>query len=71
MPTIPWIYDPETLHFRPSNPKTKMSDEEEFGMGAGGPMVVEVKGRSRTPRSSRSPAHNHADSDDYSEDEGW
>nr|XP_022304163.1 tetratricopeptide repeat protein 23-like [Crassostrea virginica] len=48
-----------------------MSDEEEFGMGAGGPMVVEVKGRSRTPRSSRSPAHNHADSDDYSEDEGW
>lgn len=48
-----------------------MSDEEEFGIGAGGPMVVEVKGRSRTPGSSRSPRRHHNDSDEYSEEEGW
>lgn len=48
-----------------------MSDEEEFGFGVGGPMVVEVKGRSRTPGSSRSPRRHHNDSDEYSEEEGW
>ncbi|XP_048750115.2 tetratricopeptide repeat protein 23-like [Ostrea edulis] len=52
-----------------------MSDEEELGFGAGGPMVVEVKGRNRPSSSHRSSPRrhspNHDDSDDYSEDDTW
>lgn len=48
-----------------------MGDEEEFGIGAGGPMVVEFKKRSRTPGSSRSPRQHHNDFDEYFEDEEW
>ncbi|XP_061180716.1 tetratricopeptide repeat protein 23-like [Saccostrea echinata] len=50
-----------------------MSDEEDFGIGAGGPMVVEVKGRSSsaTRSSPRRRSPTNYDSDEYSEDDTW
>lgn len=48
-----------------------MFDEEEFGIGAGGLMVVEVKGRSRILGFLRSFRRYYNDFDEYFEEEGW